>query len=57
MVSICEIEPGDVLDESNIWVKRPAGGDFTASDYENLFGKTVNRFIGANCQIKASDIC
>lgn len=57
VVSICEIESGDILDESNIWVKRPAGGDFTANDYENLFGKTANRFIGANRQIKASDIC
>jgi N-acetylneuraminate synthase len=56
VVSISDIEPGESLNENNIWVKRPSGGDFTAEDYENLFGKVAKKFITANKQLKNTDI-
>ena len=56
VVSISDIKPGDILNENNIWVKRPSGGDFTAEDYDSLFGKVAKQFIASNKQLKISDI-
>lgn len=39
VVAIKNIEPGEVLTEENIWVKRPGGGDFSVHDYNNLLGR------------------
>lgn len=38
VVAIKDIEPGEILTEDNIWVKRPGGGDFSVLDYESLLG-------------------
>lgn len=56
VVAIQDIEPGQVLDECNIWVKRPGGGDFTASDYDALIGKVAKVSIRRDFQIKKTDI-
>jgi N-acetylneuraminate synthase len=32
---------GDVLSEKNIWVRRPGGGDYSASEYQMLLGQRV----------------
>jgi N-acetylneuraminate synthase len=39
IVAIRDIEPGQLLTEENIWVKRPGGGDFSVLDYDTLLGK------------------
>lgn len=39
VVAIKDIEPGQVLTEENIWVKRPGGGDFSVLDYDALLGR------------------
>ena len=41
VVSINDIQPGEKLSKSNIWVKRPGIGDFLAKDYNKLIGKKV----------------
>lgn len=39
VVTIKEIKKGETLDESNIWVKRPAIGEIKAEFYEEILGK------------------
>lgn len=39
VVAIKDIEPGQMLTEENIWVKRPGGGDFSVLDYDALLGR------------------
>ena len=56
VVAIENISPGDLLSESNIWVKRPGSGDFSVLDYETLLGKTVKSHIRRGFQLKKSDI-
>ncbi len=41
IVATADIYAGATLSEENIWVRRPAGGDFTAADYDTLLGRTV----------------
>jgi N-acetylneuraminate synthase len=56
VVAIDEIGPGEELTENNIWVKRPSGGDFSASDYQSLIGKVASVRIRKGYQIKRTDI-
>lgn len=56
VVSIMDIEPGQVLSEKNIWVKRPGGGDFSVGDYDSLLGKIAVTSIRKGFQIKKTDI-
>lgn len=56
VVAIKDIEPGQILGENNIWVKRPGGGDFTVLDYEQLIGKVAIRHISKGYQVKKSDV-
>lgn len=51
-----DIKAGEMLSADNLWVKRPATGDFSADDYESLFGKVAKVRIKKGCQIKRSDI-
>lgn len=50
------IKAGEILSADNLWVKRPATGDFSADDYEDLFGKMAKVDIKKGTQIKRSDI-
>jgi len=52
VVSTKDIQPGEKLSESNIWVKRPGIGDFLAKDYKKLLGKKVNIKIASGEFIK-----
>jgi N-acetylneuraminate synthase len=56
VVAIEDIEPGQVLSEQNIWLKRPGGGDFSALDYEDLLGKVATASIRRGFQIKKTDV-
>ena len=56
VVSTKEIKKGTLLDQNNIWVKRPSGGEFVANELESLFGKIAVADIPANTQIKKSQI-
>ena len=56
VVAIRDIAPGDALNEENIWVKRPSGGDFNAGDFDGLLGKRAVRTISSGAQIKRQDI-
>ena len=56
VVAINDIEPGEELNEKNIWVKRPGGGDFNANDYESLLGAKALNQITQGYQIKRSQV-
>lgn len=51
-----DIKKGEILSADNLWVKRPATGDFSADDYESLFGKVATQDIRKGAQIKKDDI-
>jgi N-acetylneuraminate synthase len=57
VVAIEDIEPGQVLSEQNIWLKRPGGGDFSVLDYETLLGKIATVPVRRGFQLKKSDVC
>ena len=56
MVADKEIKKGEKLTEDNLWVRRPGGGDYSATDYENLIGKISKRFIKRGSQLKVKDV-
>lgn len=56
VVSIKEIKKGEILDENNIWVKRPSKGGLGAEYYEQLLGKKALKDIPNDTQIQLSDI-
>ncbi len=56
VVAIEGIEPGQVLSERNIWLKRPGGGDFSVLDYENLLGRVAAAQVRRGFQLKKSDV-
>jgi N-acetylneuraminate synthase len=50
------IKAGEILSMDNIWVKRPSGGDFNASDFESILGQKALIDIPENTQIKATQV-
>lgn len=56
VVAIRDIDAGEQLSMENIWVKRPGGGDFSAVDYESMFGKRALVKIRRGFQIKRAEI-
>ena len=56
VVATTDLQPGDVLTESNIWVKRPTGGDFGPKDLSRLYGQIVESPIAANTQVFARQL-
>ena len=56
VVAIRDIQPGEVLSEENIWVKRPSGGDFSAREFDELLGKTAKNKLINGYQIKKIDL-
>ncbi|QIP01750.1 N-acetylneuraminate synthase family protein [Bradyrhizobium symbiodeficiens] len=55
VVAIRDIAPGEPLSMDNIWLKRPGGGDFTASDFDALLGKVASRAIAEGAQVSRLD--
>ncbi|MDD3288246.1 MAG: N-acetylneuraminate synthase family protein [Alphaproteobacteria bacterium] len=56
VVAIKDLKPGDILSEENMWVRRPGGGDFTASDYDSLIGRKVISPVSKDARIEKTDI-
>jgi N-acetylneuraminate synthase len=56
VVAIDDIEPGEVLSEDNIWVKRPGGGDFSVRDFDSLLGRVAVAPIKKGRQINRAQI-
>ena len=56
VVAIKDIKKGDILNEDNIWVKRPGGGDFSANDFESILGRKAIKDIESGYQIKKDQV-
>ncbi len=56
VVSIKDIQEGEVLSIKNIWVKRPATGEIKADEFDKIIGRTSKQFIENNTQIKYSQL-
>lgn len=56
VVSIRDIEPGEILSTDNIWVKRPGTGEFMTEDFETLLGKKSSIHIPKDTQLKKEQI-
>lgn len=56
VVAIKDIRPGELLNEDNIWVKRPGGGDFSSLDYDRLLGRRAICKIDKGRQIKREQV-
>ena len=56
VVAIRDIAAGDKLSKENIWVKRPGTGEILAKDYEALLGKTAQKSILKESQVKWEDL-
>ena len=56
VVATRDLNPGDILSDDNIWLKRPNGGDFSPVDFPSLLGKKVLIHVPANTQIKRVQI-
>lgn len=55
IVPLCDIEPGTILSKENLTIKRPSPIDdtyFSASEFNNVIGKTCLEFLNKNQQIK-----
>jgi len=52
VVSTRKIKIGEKLSKSNIFVRRPGGGDYKIKDLKYLYGKTAIKEIKNNIQIK-----
>ena len=50
------LKKGTILNEKNIWVRRPGSGPIPASDYYKLIGKTLKYSKNLNEFIDWSDI-
>ena len=56
VIAVKDINPGEILTEDNLWVRRPGGGDYTSIDYDSLLGKKVKNFVKKNKRLKKIDI-
>jgi len=56
VVAEVDLHPGDTITESNISLKRPSGGDFSASDYKGLLGGKIQSFVKSGTQLKKNSV-
>ena len=56
VVSLTNIEKGELFSKKNIWVKRPGTGYFPAHKYYKLIGKKAKRFIKSDNFISKRDV-
>jgi N-acetylneuraminate synthase len=52
VVSSKDLKKGEILNKSNIWVRRPGNGDFSPIEYYSLLGRKIKKNIKNNRQIK-----
>jgi len=55
VVAIDDIKTGELLSESNIWVKRPGTGEIQAADFQKLLGKKAIKLIRKDEHLSQKD--
>jgi N-acetylneuraminate synthase len=56
VVTTRDVQTGEVMDERNIWVKRPGTGEIKAAEFPRVLGRTARRQISKNSQVKWADL-
>lgn len=56
VVTIADVEDGEVFSLKNLWVKRPGTGEILAKEFDSLMGRRAARRLVAGTQIKRSDV-
>jgi sialic acid synthase SpsE len=51
-----DLSAGDLINESDIWARRPGNGEIPASKFDDLIGRRVNRDLKRNVQLRWSDL-
>ena len=51
-----DLSAGDLINESDIWARRPGNGEIPASKFDDLLGRRVNRDLKRNVQLRWSDL-
>ena len=54
-MAIDDIKTGELLSESNIWVKRPGTGEIQAADFQKLLGKKAIKLIRKDEHLSQKD--
>ncbi|QWD72722.1 N-acetylneuraminate synthase family protein [Polynucleobacter sp. UB-Raua-W9] len=56
VVVTSDLKVGDILSEENLWLRRPGGGDYGATDFDNLLGKKLIKKISKGERLSLSHI-
>lgn len=56
VVTIDAVRAGEVLDRSNVWVKRPGTGEILAPDFDRVIGSRATRDLPGGHQLRWSDV-
>lgn len=51
-----DLKAGTVLTETDIWARRPGSGEIPAEAFDGLLGKSINRDVTCNTQLKWADL-
>tara|TARA_B100000925_G_scaffold291687_1_gene280772 strand:- start:451 stop:1497 length:1047 start_codon:yes stop_codon:yes gene_type:complete len=51
-----DLTKGTIISEKDIWARRPGSGEIPARDFDKVIGKTLNKDINRNEQIKWNDV-
>lgn len=51
-----DLPAGHVITESDIWARRPGSGEIAGYEFDQVVGKTLNRAVTRNTQLKWSDL-
>ena len=52
VVADADLPAGHVITEADIWARRPGSGEIAGYDFDNVIGKTLNRAVTRNTQLK-----
>jgi len=56
VVTIKDIEEGEMFTDQNLWVKRPGTGEIKADRYESILGRRATRPLASDTHLSDSDI-
>ncbi len=56
VVADADLTAGHVITEADIWARRPGSGEIAGYDFDKVVGKTLNRAVTRNTQLKWADL-
>lgn len=55
VVADADLPAGHVITEADIWARRPGSGEIAGFEFDNVVGRTLNRAVTRNTQLKWAD--